>query len=104
MSVRKDFISEAEARQKAEHCFVEMIPYMAQASAVLNERFLEAENCWMFFRNREVDTGEGGFYTDMACAVSKRGEVSSINDFFDDEEDLMRYLQTMSDYFCERGL
>lgn len=104
MTVRKDFISEAEARQKAEHCFVEMIPYMAQASAVLDVRFLEAENCWMFFRNREIDTGEGGFFTDTACAVSKRGEVRTINDFSANEEELMRYLQAMSDHFGERGL
>jgi len=104
MGVRKDLIWLAMVREMAENCFVGMIPYMAQASVVLDERFLEAENCWMFFRNREMDTGEGGFFTDTACAVSRRGELRIINDFSDNEQNLMKYLQTMSDHIAERGL
>jgi hypothetical protein len=104
MSVRKDLISEDVAREMAERCFVEMIPYMAQASVIVSERFLEAQNCWMFFRNRELDNGEAGFYTDTACAVSKHGEVRCINDFSDNEKTLLEYLEAMSNHFGERGV
>lgn len=70
---------------------------------VLDEVYLEAEYCWMFFRCREIFVPpEFSLRGDWAYAVSKNGEVRDIPDFSDDREQLNAYLAKMSEFFSRR--
>lgn len=72
---------------------------------ILDERFEEAECCWFFFRNKQIEgPPEQALRWDCAYAVSKKGDVSIIGDLSDEPEKLTEYLQVMSNYFKERGL
>ena len=67
---------------------------------VLRSDFLEAENCWMFFRSSEIALpSEGELRGGWAYAVSKTGQIREVPDFSDDEKKLSEYLNKMSDYF-----
>jgi hypothetical protein len=75
---------------------------IAQGSSPLEELFFEADNCWMFFRNRSLVLPYSiGF---DAYAVSKRGNVRRIADFFDDPQKAQDYLQVMSKHFADNDL
>jgi glutaminase len=71
---------------------------------VLDDRVLESEHCWMFFRNRAfqhlIQPGQLDF---AAYVVSKRGTSAYIADYRDDEAKLQSYLQEYSDYLERRG-
>jgi hypothetical protein len=71
-----------------------------EKTSLLREDYLEAEHCWVFFRNKEIivppESSLGG---DCAYAVSKAGEVRQIADLSSDNEQSLAYLQKMSDYF-----
>lgn len=72
---------------------------------VLREQFEEAECCWFFFRNKQIEgPPEEILGWGPAYAISKKGDVSIIADFSDEPERLQEYLQAMSNYFKERGL
>ena len=78
--------------------------YMQNASTpVLAERHLEAEHCWIFFRNETIVVSPAHSLTDEAYAVSKRGAYRTIGDFLTDPKRLEEHLQTMSDYFRGHG-
>lgn len=66
-------------------------------------RHLEAEHCWLFFRNPEIKVPPHARLVDEAAyCVGKRGGFAMIQDYTYDPARLMEYLQTMSDYFGAR--
>lgn len=71
--------------------------------AILQDRYLEAEYCWMFFRNKEIFIPEEQALADGAFVVSKKGAFRYIADFSSEPEKLQSYLETMSNYFKDRG-
>lgn len=74
-----------------------------ESTPLLQESFLEADHCWMFFRNKDIAIPPEQGLCDGAYVVSKNGSLRHIVDFSADPEKLKAYLQTMSDYFKERG-
>ncbi|MFC5475789.1 hypothetical protein [Paraherbaspirillum soli] len=73
------------------------------ATPLLQEHYLEAEHCWMFFRNKDIAIPPDRPFCDGAYAISKKGNGSYIADLSDNPEKLQAYLQTMSNYFKQRG-
>jgi hypothetical protein len=71
---------------------------------LLRDAQLEAENCWIFFRNPEIVIPPERALSDFAYCVSKKGTARSIPDFSGDSVRLREYLIDMSGYFKERGL
>lgn len=70
----------------------------------LEEKFQEAECCWIFFRNREIKGKiEESLDWNRAYAISKRGTRLTIADFFDEPEKLGEYLQRLSDHLKEKN-
>ncbi|MCO4857171.1 hypothetical protein MKD49_11840 [Herbaspirillum sp. WGmk3] len=75
-----------------------------QTIPLLEDRHLEAEHCWMFFRNPAITISHEGSLADWAYCISKRGTARSVADFSENPVQLHAYLKTMSDYFETRGL
>jgi hypothetical protein len=74
-------------------------------SNLLEENVFEAEFCWFFFRNRMIICPpETSLAWSWAFAVSKRGELRSIADFYEEPEKLYEYLEVMSKHFKEKGI
>ena len=71
---------------------------------VLENKYFEADYCWMFFRNKAIVIAPERALLECAYCVSKKGTARSIADFSDDLVRLHEYLQTMSNYFKEKGL
>jgi len=71
---------------------------------VLQDDYLEAEYCWMFFRNKAIVIAPERALSDCAYCISKHGHGRSIADYFNDPVRLREYLQIMSGHFKERGL
>lgn len=71
---------------------------------LLQEEYLEAENCWIFFRNRSILIAPERSISDCAYCVSKKGTGRSIPDYSNNSVRLSEYLKIMSDYFGERNL
>lgn len=62
-------LAEREARSLLEHSLTDAtIP-------ALREEYLEADHCWMFFRNRDIVIPPERSLTKAAFAVSKKGTV-----------------------------
>jgi hypothetical protein len=76
--------------------------YTGDPGGVLEDRYLEAEHCWMFFRSRAIENPPGSLCA-SAFTVSRHGRVSLIPDYSGDEQTLREYLQTMSDYHARKG-
>lgn len=72
--------------------------------SLLQEEYLEAENCWMFFRNKAIVLPPEGALSDFAYCVSKKGAARSVLDFSENSVRLHEYLESMSNHFKERGL
>jgi len=71
---------------------------------VLEADYLEAQHCWMFFRNRKISVPNSALLgIEWAYVVSKRGKFSMVEDYSSDNEKLVEYLKTMSDYFARKG-
>lgn len=78
--------------------------YTGSFSEVLENEYLEAEHCWMFFRSREIDVPlDATLGIKWAHVVSKYGTYSMVQDFSEDPQRLQAYLQGMSDHFKTRG-
>ncbi|MFL9982207.1 hypothetical protein [Paraburkholderia sediminicola] len=73
---------------------------------LLDVDYLEAEYCWIFFRNKEIQIPSEQWFVAAygAYAVSKKGAFSQITDFGRDPKELEVYLQVMSDYFKKKNL
>jgi hypothetical protein len=110
MNVSKREITFAEARARAENEARSTLKnYTTDPNMpVLRDEYLEAEHCWMFFRNPDIkfpDLASGdGFLPSWAYCWSKHGEGRAVADFSDDPAKCRAYLQKMSDYFKEKGL
>lgn len=96
-----------QARQMAEDAVMrDRSQYKSpEVQKALEDEFLEAENCWIFFRNKKIVVLPENWFTKayVAFAVSKRGSFSQVTAFDEDREQLLSYLQTMSEYFGRRG-
>jgi hypothetical protein len=69
----------------------------------LSGKVMEAENCWIFFRNKDIHVpSEGAMRGDWAYAVSKDGDFRQVYDLSDDSQKCADYLQFMSDYFSSQ--
>jgi hypothetical protein len=83
-----------------------LTPFLSKPSTPLFEEFfLEEEGSWMFFRNRAiVIPPEYSLAGDWAYVVSKRGELRTFVDFFDDLDKAKKAHKVVSDYFLANGL
>ncbi len=101
-------ISPEIARKLAEDAVIRDKEHYAnpEFKKALEDDFLEAEHCWIFFRNKEIIVLPENWFTKSyaAFAVSKSGTVNQITAFEDDKEQMLAYLQTMSEYFARHGL
>jgi hypothetical protein len=106
----KPLITFEQARKKAEESARRAQAYfMTDADMpALREEHLEAENCWMFFRNKDIKLPDpstiDGLLPDGAYCISKRGEGRIVPDFSDRPKECRDYLERISDYFKEKGL
>lgn len=93
-----------EARKLAEsEALLQMGSIIKIGQSALMDEYEEAENCWFFFRDRRVfGRPEDLLKWDWAYAVSKKGLVSLIHDFYDDKEKLDEYLCSYSEYLKSR--
>jgi hypothetical protein len=80
-------------------------PYILDENMeILQEKYLEAEHCWMFFKNPEFEIPKTELLgIAWAYVVSKRGTFSMVQDLSYDAVKLHDYLQTLSNYFEKRG-
>lgn len=69
---------------------------------LLQEHYLEAEHCWMFFRNKDIVIPPNRPFCDGAYVISKRGNGSFVADFSEEPLEAQAYLQRMSAHFKER--
>jgi hypothetical protein len=75
-----------------------------EVSNYLRDEFLEADNCWMFFRNLDVDVPQSVITPHFAYAVSKHGEMRLVPDLSSDRSRVLEYVKTMSAYFSRKNL
>jgi hypothetical protein len=103
-------ITFAEARAQAENTARRRLKnFMSDPNMpALRDEYLEAEHCWMFFRNLDIKLPDpasvDGLLPSDAYCWSKHGEGRLVADFSDDPAKCRAYLQKMSDYFKEKGL
>lgn len=95
-------ISLEQARKIAEEQAKMNLSSLGSAGgSFLQPSYLEAENCWMFFRDKGISVpADAHLGIEWAYVVSKRGKFSLVQDFSSDSEKLHDYLKKMSDYFA----
>ncbi|RJX39110.1 hypothetical protein D3P09_16585 [Paenibacillus pinisoli] len=72
---------------------------------LLREEYHEAECCWFFFRNKEIEGPDDGFRSwDYAYSVSKKRNVSTVVDLTNEPEKLKDYIEKFSGRCKELGL
>jgi len=71
---------------------------------LLQDNYLDADCCWMFFRNKAIVIAPERGLSDCAYCISKKGHPRSIPDFSSDPARLQEYLQIMSNYFKQHDL
>lgn len=71
---------------------------------LLLDEFLESENAYMFFRNRDIEIPERGGFAEFSIVVSKKGNVREVQDHFPNKEKAQSHLELMSEYFSKRDL
>lgn len=95
-----------QARQLAEQAVMRDVDSYEsrEVQKALEDEFLEAEHCWIFFRNREISVRPEKWFTRAynAFAISKTGAFSQIATLEYDEAQLNAYLNVMSDYFARK--
>lgn len=94
-----------QARALAENAARSMLGHLLkdEATPLLEDRYLDAECYWMFFRNKAIVVPPEQSLRTWAYAVSKRGCVRYIADFSADPAKLQEYLLTMSNYFRDHS-
>ena len=101
----KNPLSYTEAKAVAEDAADPVLrPFVSARDApLLEDRFLESDACWIFFRRRTIAIPpEALLHAGWAYAVSKDGEVRQIIDYFDEPEKARDYLRTISKFFSTR--
>jgi hypothetical protein len=71
---------------------------------LLELEYFEADECWMFFRSKEIELPPEQALSDCAYCVSKSGTVRSVPNYFADPIRAREFLETMSKHFKDRGL
>lgn len=102
MTSATENISVAHARELAEESARGNLKHFVSNSSIplLRSSFLEAEFCWIFFRNESIEVpADKALAGNWAYAVSKKGAVRQIADLSDDSEKMLEYLKKMSKYF-----
>lgn len=101
--MKPELITQEEARKIAEELAQSYLAgYVSQTpvSNFLDERYLEAENCWMFFIRKDLSfPEEATLAASAAFAVSKRGVLRTVPDFSSEPERLQSYLTMLSNHF-----
>jgi hypothetical protein len=102
----KEVITHEQARKMADEIarsdLAELV--MDQSIPFLATKYLEAEYCWIFFRNESIVLNQKySLRWDWAYAISKKGNARHVYDFRGDEERMKSYLQELSNFFRERG-
>lgn len=94
-----------QARSMAEEAATEQLELFRtnENIPVLRELNKEAECCWFFFRNKQIEIPPG-VLRGWAYAVSKKGKVILIADYSDEPKKLHEYLEDFSNHLKERGL
>lgn len=87
-----------------QHARADLDGFIGSSSPVLNSEYLEADHCWMFFRNDEIDVpADATLGMKWAYVVSKKGTYSMVQDFSNDQQKTQAYLKTLSDHFEKPG-
>jgi hypothetical protein len=87
------------AWEQARSLLLDYVEFDSQVD-ILEERFAESEECWMFFINKNLRfPPEATFPASAAYAVSKRGEVRTIADFSDNPPEMKKLLALLSEHF-----
>jgi hypothetical protein len=94
-----------QARRIAEaQASLNLAGYVTEGEGVLQPEYLEGDHCWMFFRDKKNKIPANALLgIEWAYVVSKYGKFSLVEDFSDDGEKLLEYLEVMSAYFARRG-
>jgi hypothetical protein len=90
--------SEARARATQEALSLLGEFYAGPAEAVLDEDFLKADHCWMFFRNRSITLPKSSLL-DLAFVYGKRGGSRNVPDLRENPNELATYVQRLSKFF-----
>ena len=71
----KDFISVEQARKIAEEAASPWLSSLVKNPSIplLSEHYIEAEHCWIFFRNKDIFIPSDRPFSSGAYAVSKKG-------------------------------
>ena len=90
------------ARSKAQLSACEILGrlYSGAPADVLEAKYVEAEHCWMFFRNRSIYIPPEQALRTFAYVVSKRGGGRLVPDYWDDPIGMAEYLERISDYLA----
>jgi hypothetical protein len=95
-------ISVEQARHIAEEqALMNLSGVVTTKAPLLLPFYLEADNCWMFFRNKEIALPpESQLGIEWAYVVSKHGKFCLVEDFSSNDKKLLDYVKKMSDYFA----
>ena len=81
---------------------LEMKNFIVDESKILDEYYLEAEHCWIFFKHPTIVIPKH-----VLCfrtfAVSDRGGCRLVYDLRDEPEKMQKHLSDLSNYFKEKG-
>jgi hypothetical protein len=87
-------LAEKAAREELSGLFDERV------ESILDEQFMEAECCWLFFRKAEIIVPKGGF-KGWSFAISKRADVRLFYDFRHEPETMAEIFQNLSNHIKE---
>ncbi|MDR6523843.1 hypothetical protein J2789_006545 [Variovorax paradoxus] len=94
-------ISFEKARQLAKKQAESILLGCIESDAkVLDDKFIEYSEFWMFFRNRELEfSPEASLPASAAYVVSKTGETRIVADLLGDEAALEKLTSQLANYF-----
>jgi hypothetical protein len=92
-----------QAKKLAEERFVKRIGLFRDSCQIpiLSEQYVEAECCWFFFRNKQIQIPESQSLLDGAYVVSKKGNLFGIADFSNNPTKLKEYLEKFFEHLKE---
>jgi hypothetical protein len=102
--MKPESISLEEARKIAEEIAQSYLAGFFPSTSVpnfLDERYLEADNCWMFFIRKDLRfPEEATLAASAAFTVSRHGVLRTVPDFSSEPERLHSYLVMLSNHFA----